>query len=124
MDQNKTWLPQHEKMKSLSVSNISPLPISLTGMITHSRQPGMYAHCALTCIWLFDQDFTINSISKCLRDLENYIRDMSGHLGILLEDDAHSFFHKVLDREPFKAQTLRSNPSHDYHVPHYAAWRV
>jgi hypothetical protein len=111
-------------MKSLSGSNISPLPISLTGMITHGRLPGMFAHYALTCIWPSDPDFTIISIAKYLKDLENYIGDMNNYLGILLEDDAHALFHKVLDQEPFKAQTLRSNPFHDYHGPHYAAWRV
>jgi hypothetical protein len=37
MDQNKTWLPRHDKMKSLSGSNINPLTILLIGMITHGR---------------------------------------------------------------------------------------
>jgi hypothetical protein len=124
MDQNKTWLPRHKKMKSLSESNISPLPISLTGMITHGREPRMFAHYALTCIWPSDLDFTISSIAKYLRDLKNYIGDMSDHLGISLEDDTHSFFHKVLDRQPFKAQTLRNNPSSDYSGPYYATWRI
>jgi hypothetical protein len=82
MDQNKTWLPRHEKMKSLSESNISLLPISLTGIITHGQQPGMFAHYALTCIWPSDPDSIVTSIAKCLMDLENYIGDMNGHLGI------------------------------------------
>jgi hypothetical protein len=50
MDQNKTWPSEHDKMKSLSRSNISPLPISLTGMITYGQQPRMFAHYALICI--------------------------------------------------------------------------
>jgi hypothetical protein len=124
MDQNKTWVLRHEKMKSLNESNISPLTISLMGMIIHGRQPKMFAHYALTCIWLSEPDFTVTSIAKYLRDLENYIGDMSGHLGISLEDDVHPLFHKVLDQEPFKAQTLRSNLFHDYYGPHYVAWRV
>jgi hypothetical protein len=36
----------------------------------------------------------------------------------------HPFFHKLLDQEPFKAQTLTSNHFHDYRGPHYAVWRV
>jgi hypothetical protein len=92
IDQNKTWLPRHDKIKSLSDSNIIPLPISLTGMITYGRQPRMFSHYALTRIWPSDPDFIVTSIAKCLRDLENYNGDMSGHLGIFLEDDAHPLF--------------------------------
>jgi hypothetical protein len=124
MDQSKTWLSQHHEIKSLTRSNISHLPVLLTGMITHSRQPEMFAHYALTCIWLSDPDFTVTSIAKCFRDLKNYNGDMSGHLRISLEDDADLFFNKVLDLEHFKAQILRSNPSHDYRGPDYVAWRV
>ena len=99
-----------------------PLPISLTGMITHGRQPGMFAHYALTCIWPSDPDFTVTSIAKCLRDLESYSGDMSGHLGVALHKDTHQLFHRVLDLEPFKAQNLRRNPIHEYRGPDYAEW--
>jgi hypothetical protein len=94
MDQNKTLLSWHDKMKLLSGSNMGPLPISLTGMITHGQQLGMFAHYALTCIWPSNPDFTVTSIAKYLRDLENYNGDMSGHLGTLLENDAHPFLIK------------------------------
>ena len=97
-----------------------PLPISLTGMITHGRQPGMFAHYALTCIWPSDPDFTVTSIAKCLRDLESYTGDMSGHLGVSLHEGTHPLFHRVLDLEPFKAQNLRRDPIHEYRGPDYA----
>ena len=43
MDQNKTWIPRMvEQPKSLSAKS-APLPISLTGMITHERDLGSYA---------------------------------------------------------------------------------
>jgi hypothetical protein len=93
MDQNKTWLPRlFEKPKSLAGGNRVPLPISLTGMITHGRQPGMFAHYGMSCLWPSDPDFTVTSIVKCLRDLENYNGDMSGHLGTFMEDDSHQIF--------------------------------
>jgi hypothetical protein len=84
----------------------------------------MFSYYALTCIWPSNLDFTITSIAKCLRDLENYNGNMSGHVGRLLENDAHPLFHQVLDPLSFIAQTLRSNSSHDFRGPHYAAWRA
>src|SRR5450759_5830790 len=100
MDQNKTWIPRMvEQPKSLSAKS-APLPISLTGMITHGRDPRSYAHYGLIEIWACDPDFTITSITKCLRDLEEYRGDKSGHLGSIdVQADCHetvSYTHLTL----------------------------
>jgi hypothetical protein len=107
MDQNKTWIPRMvEQPKSLSTKS-NPLPISLTGMITHGRDPGSYAHYGLTGIWAGDPDFTVTSIAKCLRDLEEYRGDKSGHLGSVdLQEDCHVIFRHLLDQNAFVAAYL------------------
>ena len=107
MDQNKTHLSRLAyTAKSLSGKG-DLLPISLTGMITHGRDPGSYAHYGLTGIWAGDPDFTVTSISKCLRDLEEYCGDKSGHLGNLdLQEDCHIIFRHLLDQNAFAAAYL------------------
>jgi hypothetical protein len=75
MDQAKTWIPRLvHTPKSLSGHGI-PLPIALTGMLTHGRDPGVYAHFSFTGLWAGDADFTVTSLAKCLRDLEEYSGD-------------------------------------------------
>jgi hypothetical protein len=81
----------------------------------------MFAHYALICLWHSNPDFTVTSIAKCLRDVDDYSGDMSGHLGTTLQNNFHLIFHHILDLVFFTAQTLRSNPSQDYRGADYAA---
>ncbi len=106
MDQNKTHLPKLSyHAKSLSGKG-DPLPITLTGMITHGREPGAYAHYGLTGLWPSDPDYTITSITKCLRDLEEYSGDKSGHLGNYVENGCHPIFSQLLDQRAFQVAYL------------------
>ena len=107
MDQNKTWLPRMANHpKSLSTKS-NPLPISLTGMITHGRDPGSFAHYGLTGLWAGDPDFTVTSITMCLRDLEEYRGDKSGHLGSVdVPENCHAIFRQLLDQNAFVAAYL------------------
>jgi hypothetical protein len=80
MDQAKTSIPKMVSTpKSLAAHGI-PLPISLTGMLTHGRDPGVYAHFNVTGLWPKDADFTVTSLAKCLRDLEAYNGDKTGDM--------------------------------------------
>jgi hypothetical protein len=80
MDQNKTWIPRLVTVPKSLTANGMALPIALTGMLTHGREPGVYAHFSLSSIRPGDFDFTITSIAKCLRDLETYSGDKSGDI--------------------------------------------
>ena len=107
MDQKKTWLPRVANIPKSLAGKHNPLPISLTGMITHGRDPGAYAHYGLTGLWASDPDFTITSITKCLRDLEEYRGDKSGHLGnVDVQEGCHTIFRQLLDQNAFEAAYL------------------
>jgi hypothetical protein len=72
MDQNKTWLPRLADRPTILVGGkIAPLPISLIGMITHGRQPGIFAHFGLSSLWSSNLDFTVTSIAKSLQDFRS-----------------------------------------------------
>ena len=79
-------------------------------MITHGRAPGAFAHYALAGIWAGDPDFTVTSITKCLRDLEEYCGDKSGHLGSDVHQGCHPIFPALLDQNAFAAAYL--TPKH------------
>ncbi|KAL3682702.1 hypothetical protein R1sor_000724 [Riccia sorocarpa] len=69
-------------MKKLHVGGCIPLPISLTGMLTHGREPGAYCHLSVTGLWPGDPNFTVCSLARCLRDLEQ-MDDTGDHIGDL-----------------------------------------
>ena len=56
-----------------------PLPISLTGMLTHGHGKNAYGHFALG-FWPSDPNFTIGSLSKCFQNLERLDSHMYGDL--------------------------------------------
>ena len=109
MDQAKTWIPRLETWPK-SLSNLGmALPVALTGMLTHGRDPGAYAHFSLSGVWPGDSDFTITSIAKCLRDLETYDGDMSGDMIKNSERDIipRPLFQSLLDYTTFEQTYLR-----------------
>ncbi|CAM6091068.1 unnamed protein product [Calypogeia fissa] len=73
-------------------------------MLTHGRDPGVYAHFSFIGLWPGDADFTVSSIAQCLRDLEEYSGDKSGDLVEGLYQDTHTrpLFAVLLDFEAFK----------------------
>ncbi|CAM6082794.1 unnamed protein product [Calypogeia fissa] len=77
-------------------------------MLTHGRDPGVYAHFSLTGLWLGDADFTVSSVAMCLRDLENYSGDKTGDLEEgLYQDTPRPLFAALLDFEAFKHSYLQ-----------------
>jgi hypothetical protein len=108
MDQAKTWIPRLVATpKSLSGNGI-PLPVALTGMLTHGRDHGVYAHFSLTGLWPGDADFIVSSVAMCLRDLENYSGDKIGDLEEgLYQDTPRPLFAALLDFEAFKNNYLQ-----------------
>lgn len=78
MDQSKTAIPQIRPIPK-SLNGVERLPISLTGMLTHGHGETSYGHFALG-LWPSDPNFTISSLSKCLRNLERNERHMYGDL--------------------------------------------
>jgi hypothetical protein len=110
MDQAKTWIPRL-KILPKSLSNVGiALPIALTGMLTHGRDPGAYAHFSLSGLWPGDSDFTITSIARCLRDLETYTGDLSGDItnseNVIFQ---RPIFKSLLDQSTFEQTYLLPN---------------
>ncbi|KAL3700174.1 hypothetical protein R1sor_018196 [Riccia sorocarpa] len=104
MDQAKTNIPRlAENMKKLHIGGCLPLPVSLTGMLTHGREPGAFCHLSLTGIWPGDPNFTVTSLAKCLRDLEQNTID-SDHAGDLSRTSSRTpLFRSLLDQTAFRA---------------------
>ena len=107
MDQGKTGIPKLLNTLKSMASGCKPLPMALTGMITHGWEPGVFAHFSLTGLWPSDPDFTITSIVKCLRDLESYSGDKSGDLLFVSQEETKPFFSALLDREAFEIGYLK-----------------
>ena len=78
MDQSKTAIPQIKPVPK-SLNGVERLPVSLTGMLTHGHGQTAYGHFALG-LWPSDPNFTIASLSKCLRNLERNEKHMYGDL--------------------------------------------
>ena len=86
MDQKKTCIPRVNPIAK-SLNQVIPLPMSLTGMLTHGHGQNAYGHFALG-FWPSDPNFTIGSLSKCFRNLERLDNHMYGdlmHMGTSLE---------------------------------------
>jgi len=77
MDKTKTSIPRL-RVKSKSIVGIN-LGLSLTGMLTHGHKTGGFGHFSLPFVHMGSQ-FTITSLAKCLRDLEDPHLDMYGDL--------------------------------------------
>ena len=107
MDQAKTYIPKMtNQIKKLQIASVNPLPVALTGMLTHGREPGCYAHLSVNGIWPGDPDFTITSLAKCLRDLKNYTGDHSGDLRPDSSSLQEPFFASLLQSDAFIATNL------------------
>ena len=77
MDKTKTSIPIL-CVKSKSVAG-TKLGLSLTGMLTHGHSIGGFGHFPLPFVHMGSQ-FTITSLAKCLRDLEDPHIDMYGDI--------------------------------------------
>ena len=77
IDKKKTPIPRL-RVKSKSVVGTN-LGLSLTGMLTHGHSTGGFGHFSLRFAHMGSQ-FTIKSLAKCLRDLEDAHLDMYGDL--------------------------------------------
>ncbi len=78
MDQQKTAIPRL-RLRSKETERSAQLPVSLTGMITHGHGQGRYGHFALD-LWPHDPNFTVASLSLCLRNLEQLEKHDNGDL--------------------------------------------
>ena len=77
MDKKNTSIPRlHFKSKYVAGTNLG---LSFTGMLTHGHNTGNFGHFSLPFVHMGSQ-FTITSIAKCLRDLEDPRLDMYGDL--------------------------------------------
>ncbi|KAL3694261.1 hypothetical protein R1sor_007912 [Riccia sorocarpa] len=105
MDQNKTNIPRlANNMKRLhSGGSCMPLPVSLTGMLTHGREPGAFCHLSVNGLWPGDPNFTVSSFARCLRDLE-FVPDCGDHTGDLSRTTSNiPLFSSLLDQSAFIA---------------------
>lgn len=107
MDQAKTHIPRMKVTPKSMVGVGAPLPVSLTGMLTHGRDPSVFAHFGIGGFWPGDSDFTATSLAKCIRDLENFNGDRSGDMyeGARPEE-RRPFFNALLDLDAFQGGYL------------------
>ena len=75
MDKTKTSIPRlHAKTKSVAGTNLG---LTLKGMLSHGHNMGGFGHLSLPFVHMGSQ-FTITSLAKCLRYLEDPRLDMYG----------------------------------------------
>ncbi|KAL3679488.1 hypothetical protein R1sor_022444 [Riccia sorocarpa] len=81
-------------------------------MLTHGREPGIFCHLSLTGLWPGDPNFTVSSLARCLRDLEQVL-DNEDHTGDLsMTTSNQSLFTCLLDQTAFKATLGREGAVH------------
>lgn len=99
MDQHKTCVPRLEQTPKSCWGEMQ-LPIALSGILTHGHGEGTYGNFSLPQ-WPSDPNFTIGSLAKCLRKLENRHKGYSGDIVNNLEykQPLHS---AVMDLGPLK----------------------
>ena len=76
MDKSKTSIPRMGKRAKV-FSNVMNLPISLTSMLTYGHKTGGYGHFSLSFLEM-GSNFTVTSLAKCLRSLEEPVVDQHG----------------------------------------------
>ena len=75
MDKTKTSIPiLHDKSNFVTRTNLG---LPLIGMLTHGHSTGSFGYFSLPFVHMGSQ-FTITSLAKCLRDLEDPHLDMYG----------------------------------------------
>ncbi|KAL3693963.1 hypothetical protein R1sor_007614 [Riccia sorocarpa] len=102
MDQNKTNIPRlADNMKKLHMGGCIPLPISIT----------------VTWLWPGDPNFTVSSLARCLRDLEQ-MDDTGDHIGDLARTtSAVPLFTSLLDQAAFTASLGRQGDTDSSFLP-------
>ena len=78
MDKSKTSAPCLGK-KAKAISNVMNLPISLTSMLTQGHNTRGFGNFSLFFLEM-GSNFTITSLCKCIRDIEEPIVDLYGDL--------------------------------------------
>ena len=68
MDHTKSVIPRMQR-STKATSRFGQIAISITGMLTHGHNKRAYAHYSIA-FWPRDSNFTISSICRVLRDLE------------------------------------------------------
>ena len=107
MDQAKTGLPRMWESNKDFQNNCAPLPLALTGMLVHGREPHAFGHFSVTGLWPSDPNFTITSLAKLFSDLENWRGDYSGDLAKTGDDaQKHPLLHALMDATAFKTGYL------------------
>ena len=92
MDTAKTAIPRMQVTTKLT-SALGQLPMNVTGMVTHGHGDGAYAHYS-TDLWPGDSNYTISSIARLLRRLEEPPIRVTGRL--FPYEPANSFFEAML----------------------------
>ncbi|KAL3676878.1 hypothetical protein R1sor_026826 [Riccia sorocarpa] len=86
-------------------------------MLTHGREPGAYCHLSVTGLWLGDPNFTVSSLARCLRDLEQ-MDDTGDHIGDLARrTSAIPLFTSLLDQATFTASLGRQGATDSSFLP-------
>jgi hypothetical protein len=110
MDQHKTCIPRLQQTPK-SCHGEMQLPIALSGILTHGQGDGTYGNFTLP-LWPSDPNFTIGSLAKCLRMLENHHKGYSGDL-VGNKDYKQPLHSAVMDLLPLKVHEEMDKASHN-----------
>ncbi|KAL3676790.1 hypothetical protein R1sor_026738 [Riccia sorocarpa] len=86
-------------------------------MLTHGKEPGAYCHLSVTGLWPGDPNFTVSSLARCLRDLEQ-MDDTGDHIGDLARTTSVvPLFTSLLDQAAFTASLGRQGATDSSFLP-------
>ncbi|KAL3678822.1 hypothetical protein R1sor_021778 [Riccia sorocarpa] len=86
-------------------------------MLTHGREPDAYCHLSVTGLWHGDPNFTVSSLARCIRDLEQ-MDDTRDHIGDLARTtSAVPLFTSLLDQAAFTASLGRQGATDSSFLP-------
>lgn len=106
MDHSKTALPCL-KSRTKDLDALTKLPISVTGMFAHGHGDLKYAHYSVD-MFPCDSNFTIGSVAKLLRDLEEM--PVATSRGMFHHSESNALFKAILNGKEMCFASLREPP--------------
>lgn len=100
MDKSKTSIPRLGK-KTKDINNVMNLPISLIGMLTHGDNTGGFAHFHFSFLEMGSY-FTMTSLCKCIRHLDEQIVDIYGDILYNSEGSKHPLHESLLQCQSYE----------------------
>jgi hypothetical protein len=82
MDKENTYIPMLGR-KAMDIIGFMSITISLIGILTCGHNTGIFGHIILSFLEM-GSNFSMNSLSKCLKDLKGPMMDLYGDLCVFM----------------------------------------